>query len=481
MIKFSERGMMTSLVKASFYDFVVEFWSQIVHEPPFFNWHVKYICEQMQEIAERIFKNEKRIYDLVINVPPGSTKSTVCSQMFPAWCWTRMPSMKFINASYAYTIALKDSLRTRDLVQSDLYQECFPEIQLREDENTKGLFVNTLRGFRLSAGVGGAVTGYHGHVLTADDPINPEESFSEAELLKANRWMEKTLPSRRIDKEVSAIVLVMQRLHQADPAGEMLERLGRDNVKHINLPGERTDKISPKSLARNYTDDGLLDPVRLSRKALDTLKLDLGEYGYASQILQDPVPLGGGMFKTGEFKHTHDCHAVLLRKVRSWDKASTSKGGAYTAGVLIAVDVSGFYWVLDVVRGQWDSTMREQIIRETALADGYDTEIVLELEGGSGGKESGESTIKNLAGFRVTASHPTGDKEARAYPLSSQVGAGNVYILDRPWTKAFLEEFRYFPQSRNKDQVDAASGGFNRIARKRVKVGGISGLIAVGR
>lgn len=475
-MKLTEDGALRSLVKESFFDFVKEFWSQIIHEPPVFNWHVQYLCDELQILAERVFQGKPKEYNLAVNVPPGSTKSTIFSQMFPAWVWTRMPHAQLIHISYAYMIAQKDSIRTRDIVQSDLYQKCFPELQLREDENTKGLFMNTKGGYRLSVGMGGAVTGQHGHFLVVDDPINPEESFSEAELRNANRWMETTLPTRKINKLVTPTILIQQRLHQADPTGEMLSKADGKNIKHICIPGELTEDVSPKELAAFYK-DGLMDPIRLPREVLTELRTKtLGEYGFASQILQSPVPLGGGSFQVEKFNIMEQRPRGILRICRSWDKAGTEGGGAWSVGTLVAVNKENQIWILDVVRGQWGSTRREQVIVDTAEEDGDEVEVAIEIEGGSGGKESAEGTKDRLQkrGFHVFCYHPTGSKEARAYEYANQVGTGNVYLLNGHWVRAFKEEHRFFPHSKYKDQVDSASGGVNRIfLRKRVRIGGL--------
>lgn len=482
---FSEDNVLASICRESFYDFLLEFWDVIVGEEFVGNWHIEYLCKELQKIAERVFRGEPSKYDLVINVPPGSSKSTICSQAFPAWCWTRKPNAQFICGSYAHQVALKDSLKTRDIVMSERYQRCF-NIQLREDENTKGLFTNTQKGFRLAIGVGGFVTGIHGHFLIVDDPINPEEAFSEVELKAANRWMRTTLSSRKVDKRITPTILIQQRLHQADPSGDMLERAAQEDsktkVKHICLPGELLfehadgqdiPNVAPASLVAQYEEqENLLDPVRLPRDVLEKMHDELGEYGYASQVLQNPVPLGGGLFMTNKL-HLEDEHPKLTQIVRSWDKAGTKDGGAYSVGLQMGVDKHGKYWITDVRRGQWGATKREERIRETAEDDGVEVEVVLEIEGGSGGKESGENTVKSLAGFRVYAYHPTGDKEARAYAFASQVGAGNVHVLNRAWTKDFIEELKFFPASKYKDQVDAGSGAFNRLAKRPRKIGAL--------
>lgn len=461
-VHLSEYDVVASICRESFYEFVKEFWEVIVAEDPVFNWHIEYLCEEIQLVAERVIAGLPKLYDLVINIPPGTTKSTIVSQMFPAWMWTRMPRARFICGSYAHQVALKDSLMTRDIVQSDKYRKCFG-IDLREDMNTKGLFTNTEKGWRMSVGVGGSPTGFHGHVLIVDDPINPEEAFSEAELKRTNRWMTQTLPSRKVDKNVTPTILVQQRLHQNDPTGAMLEKSKgsvRAKVKHINLPGELTESVSPPELASRYV-DGLLDPIRLSRAVLNDLQAILGPYGYAAQILQHPVPLGGGTFKVEKFVIMEE-PPRNLRKVRGWDKAGTQDDGDYTAGVLMGEDDDGFYWVVDVQRDRLDAHLREGLIKQTAQLDGS-VEVVLEQEPGSGGKESAQMTVKNLAGWKVEAKPSSGTKEARAYPYASQVNAGNVRVLNRPWTRDYIEELRYFPNGRNDDQVDASSIAFNKL------------------
>lgn len=467
----SENRVLASICRASFFDFLKEFWETIIAEPPVFNWHVEYLCNEMQEVAERVFKGEERPYDLVINIPPGCTKSTITSQMYEAWVWSRMPYAQFICGSYSYSVALKDSLKTRDIVESEKYKTLFPGIDLREDANTKGLFVNTKKGFRLAAGVQGAITGHHGHFLLVDDPLNPEQSYSEAELKMVNRWMRQTLPSRRIPKNVAPIILIQQRLSLADPTGEMLERYRGKKIKHICLPGELTNDVRPKELREKYV-DGLLDPKRMSREVLKDLESELGAYGYAAQVLQTPVPLGGGMFEVDKISKMDEA-PLMVREVRSWDKAATEGGGKYSAGVRMGVDKKGQYWVLDVERGQWNSTKREETMRAKAERDGIKVTVVLEIEGGSGGKESGEHSVRNLAGYVVNVFHPTGDKPARAYALASQVGAGNVFVLNRAWTEAYLNELRYFPYGKFSDQVDASSAGFNYLARKPRRAGAL--------
>ena len=438
------------------------------------NWHIKYICDELQVVAERVFKGLPRAYDLIINVSPGSTKSSICSVFFPAWVWTRMTSAKIIGGSYAKPLALDLALKNRDVVLSDKYLAAFPDVRLRYDQSAKSEFLTTKRGMRYSVGVGGSVTGKHGHFIIVDDPLNPKEAASEAELKTANEWMSSTLSTRKVDKTITVTILIMQRLHQIDPTATMISRAkltqqidgGKIKIKHICLPAELSDKVKPRKL-RQYYKDGLMDPIRLSQQVLNEAKAE-GDYHFAGQFMQWPIPAGGGMFKTDRIQIDIP-HKKFVKIVRFWDKAGTQGGrGAYTVGLKMAVDIKKRFWLLDLVRGRWDSSAREMIIKHTAEVDGRGVIVGVEQEPGSGGKESAENTVRNLAGWRVRVYRPTGDKATRADPFSVQVNHGNVSMVIGEWNDAYLNELMFFPDSEFKDQVDTSSGAFQMLVSRKV-------------
>lgn len=475
IIAVSKEALKAGICRDSFYEFVKEFWDTVIPEEPVWNWHIKYLCDELQILAERVFRNEAKAYDLIINIPPGSTKSTICSVMFPAWVWTRLASARLICGSYTSPLALDLSRKSRLIVNSEKYRQLFPEIELSDDQATKSLYTNTANGGRLATMVGGAVTGFHAHFIIVDDPLNPKKAASDADLKSANDWMRETLPTRKVDKKVAPTILIMQRLHQNDPTGNWLERLKKDpesgTIKHINLPAELNDQVSPKEVIPKYEEnDGLLDPIRLSKDILREQEAALGPYGYAGQYEQRPVPRGGGAFKPERIIVETTPPRNFVMRVRYWDKAGSRGEGAYTAGVLIGKDRHGYFWVLDVKRGQWDAQERNQIIRQTAAMDGEAVYVYTEQEPGSGGKESAQITIRELAGYKVYAERPVGDKELRAEPFAIQVNGGNVKMLQAAWNYAYTEELQYFPHSTYKDQVDASGGAFaqvNKVKKKR--------------
>jgi len=485
----SKNQLLASICKDSFADFVKHFWNVVIPEDLIWNWHMDVLCDELQELAERVFLGLPREHDLIINVPPGSSKSSICSVMFPAWIWTRMPQSRSICASYAHSLALNLSRLSRLVIKDDSYQALFPDITISKDQDTKGHFSNEKGGMRYCVGIGGSVTGFHGHFLIVDDPLDPNAAISEKELETANKWMTETLPTRKVDKAVAPLILIMQRLHQNDPTGMLLEKAreseGPDSIpiRHICLPAEVSKLVRPRSLRKRYI-DGLLDPVRLSKSVLATYKPpNLSEFAYAGQFEQSPVPDGGGEFKTE--KLTIDQPPVLRKFsaiVRYWDKAGSANKGCYTVGVLMGRDNADRIWILDVVRGQWEAFTREKILKQTAQADSSMLEgqrykkkflIGVEEEGGSGGKESAENTVRNLVGFNVVRDRPVGDKEKRANPFACQVNGSNVHLAIGAWNHSYIEELKYFPHSKNKDQVDASSGAFAMLAKPRKIVGAL--------
>jgi len=219
-----------------------------------------------------------------------------------------------------------------------------------------------------------------------------------------------------------------------------------------------------------------MDTTRLTKKTLDECKKKLGQYGFAGQFGQYPVPPGGGMFKTDRITITEPPRLDQpnlwdQRFVRSWDKAATQDGGCYTAGVKMGLDSKKRLWVLNVKHGQWGTDIREAVTKQTARMDGYDTDIMLEQEPGSGGKDSALATARNLMGYRVIIERPTGNKIYRADPLSVQVNNGNVFMAPGEWNQDFLDEMRFFPLSTYKDQIDAASAAANRLMEGKQHAG----------
>lgn len=422
-------------------------------------WHVEAICEHLEAITKG------DINRLLINIPPGTMKSTLSSVFWPAWEWgpKGMASMRFIGASHEAGLATRDAMKMRRLIDSDWYQARWPT-RMHRDQNEKTYFENANTGFRQAVAVK-SMTGRRGHRIVWDDPHSVEAALSEADRLTAIRVFKETLPTRLVNPETSAIVIVMQRLHEEDVSGLIL---GNDfGYTHLCLPMEfEADRCCVTSIGfvdPRKEEGELLFPERFPREVVDRDKKVMGSMAVAGQFQQRPSPRGGGMFDWGKIEIVKVAPA-LTKVVRYWDKAGTEDGGAWTAGVKMGVSREGKYYILDVVRGQWGAAKRERNMKAVAPLDGIATDIWIEQEPGSGGKESAENTVINLAGYTIRAERPTGDKAVRANPFSIQVEAGNVCIVEGDWNEEYIKELQTFPVGKYKDQVDASSGAFNKLA-----------------
>jgi len=192
----------------------------------------------------------------------------------------------------------------------------------------------------------------------------------------------------------------------------------------------------------------------------------MGTRGYNAQHRQRPTDLEGSLLKRHWFRLLRESQRHAVR-VRYWDKAATEDGGKFTCGVLMAKDVSGRYIVEDVVRARLSPLGRDALIVQTAKLDRQRGGRVIhaaEQEPGSSGVDVADAFIRMLAGFECRVDKVTGDKVTRAEPFAAQAEGGNVFILEREWTAAYLDELTAFPDGQFADQVDASSGGFNILA-----------------
>jgi len=268
------------------------------------------------------------------------------------------------------------------------------------------------------------------------------------------------------------------RWHEDDLAGRLL-RANPGEWRVLRLPaiaesqeerdannqriGQPTGQPDPIGRAAGEA----LCPKRFSKQALAAIKVDVGTYVWYAQYGGSPRPPSGNRFQRSWFEIVQVVPAEFDAIVRYWDKAATAGGGAHTAGVLMARK-GAIYYVLSVIRGQWNTGDREATIKQTAQLDkqqyGPKVATWIEQEPGSSGVDSAKATITNLSGYAIFAERPTGSKEVRAMPLEAQAQAGNVKLLQAPWNDAYLEELASFPNGTYLDQVDASSGAFNKIA-----------------
>jgi predicted phage terminase large subunit-like protein len=434
-------------------------------------WYVDAICAHLEAVTDG------KIRCLVINLPPRFAKSTIVSVLWPCWVWTFRPERSWLFSSYAAELSERDNRRARSLIRSPWYQTRFGDRfsipQARGSKDTASRFENSAGGYRIATSVGGAITGEGADVIVVDDPMKADDGNSDQRRATAVRWWSETMASRLNDPRTGARVIVMQRLHEDDLTGYVLR--GDSDYVHLCLPMEyepdfdelgnpRPKPVTPLGWSDPRTQHGeLLCPERVGPADVARLKAEVGEYGWAGQYLQRPAPRGGGMFRIDKLQVIDQIPPTAqLIRCRAWDRAGTQGGGAFTAGVKMALDVTTrIVYVEHVARGQWATDQREEETQLRAQADGKYCYILLEQEPGSSGLDSVKATARNLAGYAVHAIRATGNKEVRADPFAAYVAMDGVRLVRGSWNREYLHELENFPSSRYKDQVDSSSLGFN--------------------
>lgn len=452
------RGRCTSLA-----GFVREAWP--VLEPNaklVWNWHLDALCDHLEAVTYG------RINRLLINVPPGSSKSLVVSVMWQAWEWGPQArrSLRYLATAFNEIPVKRDTRKCRDLILSEWYQALWPEVVLTRTGETS--FANSGTGTREGVPFG-SLTSQRGDRLIVDDPHSTETAESPAERLSTTRKFREGAINRLNDQERSAIVVVMQRLHEDDVSGVIL-KLGME-FTHLNLPmefePERRCSTSIGFIDPRAVDGELLDPVRFPRETVRKLQRDMGSYAYAGQYQQRPAPREGGAFKRAWFEIV-DAVPANSRRVRGWDFAASKpkpgKSPDWTAGVRVARSPGGVFYVENVARVQGSPNEVERLLKATATQDPIGTAIRMPQDPGAAGKADAETKIRLLAGYDARARPVSGDKETRARPAAAQAEAGNVKIVRGFWNEVFLDELCTFPSGTHDDQVDAFADALNELA-----------------
>jgi predicted phage terminase large subunit-like protein len=442
--------------------FVREAWHVLEPEAKYVhNWHIDAICQHLEAVTDG------RINRLLVNVPPGSSKSLIVSVMWPAWEWgpCGRRSLRYLATAFNEGPVKRDTRKSRDLIASEWYGRLWPDVRLTRTAETS--FANASTGTREGVPFG-SLTSQRGDRLIIDDPHSTETAESDTERLNTTRKFREGAVNRLNDQEKSAIVVIMQRLHEQDISG-VITSLGMDYV-HLMLPME-FDPSRACETAIGFrdprTDDGqLLDPSRFPRATVDKLERDMGSYAYSGQYQQSPTPRSGGMFQRGDFGIV-DAVPAGGRRVRAWDfAASQQKPGKqpdWTVGIRMLLVKDTFY-IEDVLRGRWSASDVETRLKNTASQDGQGITIRMPQDPGAAGKADSETKIKLLKGYPVIVKPISGDKATRARPASAQAEAGNVKLVRGAWNDTFLSEICSFPNGTFDDQLDAFADALNELA-----------------
>lgn len=414
-------------------------------------WALDAMCEHLEAV------HNGQIKRLLMNVPPGMMKSLLTGVFFPAWEWGAggNPSLRYLTTAHKEDLAIRDNLKCRRLISSDWYQERW-SVELCGDQNAKKKFENTATGFRESMAFR-SLTGSRGDRIIIDDPLSVDDAFSEAALSAAEQTFLEAVPSR-VNNQDSAIIVIMQRLHERDTAGIILSRqLG---YEHLMLP-MRFEPERRCATCIGFTDprteDGeLLFPERFSEAQVSEMERTMGSFATAGQLQQRPMPRGGGLFKSDWIQHWDKLPERFDAAVISWDM--TFKESATSDFVVGQVwgRKDGAFYLVDQFRGRWDFVKSlEQFV---AAARKYPRITRKLIEDKANGPAIISALKRKVTG--IIPITPKESKEARANAVTTLWEARNVYLPppDRyPWVaQDFIPELLAFPSGAHDDQCFAA-------------------------
>lgn len=452
------------------------------------NWHHRVLCQHL----DRVLSGE--IKKLMVFMPPQHGKSELVSRRFPAFAFGVNPDLRILSASYGHTLAAAMNRDVQRIIDSDEYRVIFPKTTLsgmRVRSTSEGAWLRNndefeivgRKGYYRSTGVGGGLTGRAGDIAIIDDPFKDEKEASSATIRQSVwEWYSSTLLTR-LSRDAS-IIIAMTRWNLDDLAGRLLAT-EPDEWTVLAFPAIAEDplhELDPRQPGEALYPEYLDIPRLMKRKR--TTPASQWEALYQ----QRPIPKGGQQFRPREWlKPEHYVKALPagIKLAWYWDNAGTQDGGARTAGVFGGLH-EGVFYVVMVRKGQWSAGGREAVKKASAVEtfEKYGSRTVyVEQEPGSGGLEQYHATAKNLAGFKVIADRPSGDKEARAEPLAGQMEVGNVRVYvgedgRADWLPDWLDELETFPKGRFKDQVDGTAALYNVLAlgptKKKGKITGFA-------
>lgn len=495
----------------SFASFIQQGWQYVAQvEPLVWSWHMEALALHGEAVARG------EINWLAVSIPPGHSKSVIWMVLWPAWIWTWWPKCQFLFGSYSGQYVTRDGRRCRELMSSDWYREtyCRPgKWHLREDYGSTDNFSNTAGGVRFATSVGGPGAGLRAHVIGIDDPINIGDAHSKRARDEAIAWMSQTLSQRFVAGYPPRLVLVMQRLHEEDPTAWLVQQ---KDAQVLSLPSEfepenrcvthrvvektngHTERVREEFWSDPRQERGqLLFPELYPRERIDRDKIIMGPFGFSAQHQQRPSPMGGGIFKTCDWRFwtsdsetmtrlgypTHGirprgCHdgeatPTILDELDDMLISVDATFRETTDGSYVAIHVWGRMGarrlLLDRVHARMDFT--DTVKSLLAIIEKW-PEARRKLVEGKANGDAIISTLERAHGVIGLEAVPASKgKLERAHAMQPYHAAGNIELPDNaPWLEEYIAEHASFPNGAHDDDVDAQSQGLQGLEKKRTSM-----------
>ena len=472
-------------------------------------WHIDALAEHLEAITY----GDEDYNRLLINIPPGHMKSLMVSVFWPAFEWgpCNMPHMRYLCASHSLELGIRDSMRMRRLITSDWYQARWPHVKLTADQNQKTKFENTATGFR-QAVAAGSITGSRGDRVIIDDPHSVEGAASDQQRASTLEWFLEAVPTRLNNPDRSAIVVIMQRLHEEDVSGVILDKqLGYD---HLCLPMRATlwrkDFPTKIGFVDPRTEEGeLLFPARFPQSVVERDERVMGSYATAGQFQQEPVPRGGGIIKRDWWKPymASEEYPPMEMVVASLDTAYTEKSendysaltvwGVFSglsaqiatrwstpggrlldqgeqnwrfdeaAAVKTGIVQSGGNLPSVMLMAAWQERLQiHDLVEKVAKTCRRMQVDTLLIEDKAAGHSVAQELRRLFAHERwsVRLVNPGRiDKVARVHSISHLFEEGLVFAPDKEWADMVIQQVSVFPRGKHDDLVDTVAQAMRHL------------------
>ena len=417
------------------------------------NWHQAKICKALQ----RVYTG--RTNRLIINVPPRSGKTEVAVKAFISWAMGLSPDSEFIHASYSKRLATANAYDIRAMMQHEAYKLVFPWLKLQDDSKAKDEFRTTAGGIVYATGAEGTITGYgaskmrdsFGGAIIIDDPHKAGEATSPVMRQSVIDWYQSTIQSR-LNKPDGPIIIIMQRLHEEDLSGWLLNGGSGEKWEHLVIP------------ARDESGQSFW-PEQFPPEMLDRLELT-SPYVFAGQYMQRPAPIGGGIFKDEWWRFFDAMPPLKHRSIYADTAQKTKEQNDYSVLQCWGVTQDNQMVMLDMARGKWEAPELETMARAFwAKHLGVPNKGPLrafKVED----KVSGTGLIQKLKreGIPIVPIQRNVDKVTRAFDAAPYIQSGNVYLMrSMPHLADFLAESAVFPNGSHDDMIDATMSAISDL------------------
>lgn len=434
-------------------------------------WALDAMCDHLEAISDG------RLKKLLETVPPGMMKSLLLV-FWTAYEWgpLKKPGLTYLRASHSAAIASRDVVKTGRLVASDWYQQRWPHVSLIRQSDDK-IETSALGGVEATSAA--SMTGKRADRVILDDPISVEDADSTAVIERVERRIKETLPTRLNDPLESAVIMIMQRVNERDPAGIVLD--GKFGYEHLCLPMEfESDRRCETSIGfvdPRHFDGELLFEERFPRDVVESLKSQMTAYAYAGQMQQRPVPRGGAIFREAWLVNYDELPQLRYRMIWADTAQKAGEENDYSVFQCWGSGADGYAYLIDQTRGKWEAPE----LRRRARAFWKKHAVAMPAPMGAlramkvEDKVSGTGLIQDLRRGDEAQGEPPipvvgiprpseKSKITRAYDVELHFESGLVRVpMSAPWFPAWKAEMLAFPKGAHDDQVDATMDAVTEI------------------